>query len=44
MFVKKKSSASLPNELKQNLIDFYREDILKTQELLDINLSHWLKI
>jgi hypothetical protein len=44
IFLKRKSSSSFPHELKQNLINFYREDILKTQDLLDLNLSHWLKI
>ncbi|MDJ0576898.1 MAG: sulfotransferase [Xenococcaceae cyanobacterium MO_234.B1] len=34
---------SLPDDLRSSLIDYYREDILRTQELLDINLSHWLK-
>ncbi|MGB5596949.1 MAG: sulfotransferase domain-containing protein [Crocosphaera sp.] len=33
-----------PDEIREDLINIYREDILKTQELLDINLSHWLKI
>ena len=33
----------LPNQLKSNLIDYYREDILKTQDIIDIDLSHWLK-
>ena len=44
MFIKRKSSSSLAYELKQNLVDFYREDILKTQDLLNIDLSHWFKI
>ena len=39
-FVVKKK---LPNQLKSNLIDYYREDILKTQDIIDIDLSHWLK-
>ena len=34
----------LPDDLRIRLIDYYREDILRTQELLDINLSHWLKM
>lgn len=42
MFVKRKSRSSVPNELRENLINFYREDIVKTQDLLGINLSHWL--
>jgi hypothetical protein len=33
----------LSPKYRQNLIDFYREDILKTQELLNIDLSHWLQ-
>lgn len=33
----------LPNQSKSNLIDYYREDILKTQDIIDIDLSHWLK-
>jgi hypothetical protein len=33
----------LPNQFKSNLIDYYREDILKTQDIIDIDLSHWLK-
>lgn len=41
LFIEKKS---LSNEFRENLIKVYREDILKTQELLDIDLSHWLKI
>ncbi len=41
MFVEKKS---LSNELRENLIEVYREDILKTQDLLDIDLSHWFNL
>lgn len=41
MFVEKKS---VSNELRASLIEVYREDILKTQELLDIDLSHWFNI
>ncbi len=33
----------LQNIFKSSLIDYYREDILKTQELINIDLSHWLK-
>ncbi len=33
----------LPNQSKSNLIDYYREDILKTQDIIDIDLSRWLK-
>jgi hypothetical protein len=44
IFVKRKSVSKLPNQLKENLINFYREDILKTQDLVNIDLSHWLKI
>ncbi|MEA5508800.1 sulfotransferase domain-containing protein [Crocosphaera sp. UHCC 0190] len=33
---------SLTNEAREIFINIYREDILKTQELLDINLSHYL--
>lgn len=40
LFVVKRKS---PNQLKSNLIDYYREDILKTQDIIDIDLSHWLK-
>ena len=43
-FVKRKSVSTLPDELKQNLINFYREDILKTQDLIHIDLSHWLLV
>ncbi len=42
LFIKRESSSSLSTELKQNLINFYREDVLRTQELLQVNLSHWL--
>ncbi|MEA5535226.1 sulfotransferase family protein [Crocosphaera sp. XPORK-15E] len=41
LFIEK---VSLDNNLRESLINIYREDILKTQELLDINLSHWLKV
>ncbi len=41
MFVEKQS---LSNELRENLIEVYREDILKTQDLLDIDLSHWFNL
>jgi hypothetical protein len=30
-------------EIRQQLIDFYREDILKTQELIQKDLSSWLQ-
>jgi len=42
MFVKRKSRSSVSNQLRENLINFYREDIVKTQDLLGIDLSHWL--
>jgi hypothetical protein len=41
-FIQRKTSSSLPEELKQNLINFYREDILKTQDLVNVDLSNWL--
>lgn len=37
------TKTSLPNDLRCYLTNFYREDILRTQELIDIELSHWLK-
>lgn len=33
----------LPEQLRKKLIDFYREDILQLQDMLDMDLSHWLK-
>lgn len=33
----------LPPEIKQQLTKVYREDILKLQELIERDLSHWLK-
>jgi len=30
-------------ETRKKLIEYFREDILKTQELIDRNLEHWLK-
>ena len=33
---------TLSLELRQRLIDIYREDILKLQKLIDKDLSHWL--
>lgn len=41
MFVEKKS---LSKEIRGNLIEVYREDILKTQDLLDIDLSLWFNV
>lgn len=41
VFVKKEH---LSDDLKASLMDYYSEDILKTQELLNIDLSHWLSI
>jgi hypothetical protein len=42
IFVKRKPQSSVSNDLRKNLINFYREDIIKTQDLLGISLSHWL--
>jgi hypothetical protein len=38
-----KSAMPLTPELRQQLIDYYREDILKLQDLLGRDLSSWLK-
>lgn len=40
MFMQKNE---LPEQLRKQLIDFYREDILQLQDILDMDLSHWLK-
>ena len=40
LFVVKRKA---PNISKSSLIDYYSEDILKTQELINIDLSDWLK-
>jgi hypothetical protein len=40
LFIKKQY---LSIDLRNSLIEYYSEDILKTQELLNIDLSHWLK-
>ena len=34
---------SMNQELRDSLTDFYREDIVKLQDLLDMDISHWLK-
>ncbi len=41
MFIEKKT---LSKEMRENLMKVYREDILKTQDLLDIDLSHWFNL
>lgn len=40
MFMQKNE---LPEQLRKQLIDFYREDILQLQDILDMDISHWLK-
>lgn len=39
-----KKTMPLTPELRQRLIDYYREDILKLQDLLGTDLSAWLEI
>lgn len=39
-----KVDLSLSNEMRQQLIEVYREDIIKLQDLLNYDLSHWLTI
>lgn len=39
-----KDKASFSPEDRQQLVDLYREDILKLQDLIDRNLSAWLKV
>jgi hypothetical protein len=34
---------SIPNDIRNELTNIYREDILKLQDLIDRDLSHWLK-
>ena len=34
---------ALPEELRRQLIELYREDIIKLQDMLRRDLSHWLK-
>lgn len=43
---KKKELASppMPLEIRKQLVETYRKDILKFQELINRDLSHWLKI
>lgn len=36
--------APIRDEQRESLIKLYREDIIKTQVLLDIDLSHWLTV
>jgi hypothetical protein len=33
----------MKKETRQKLLNFFKEDIIKTQELIDQDLSHWLK-
>ena len=43
--IKKKNMSrefEFPENLRRQLLDMYREDILKTQELIKRDLSHWL--
>lgn len=35
---------SMENDLQNKLVDFYKEDIIKLQDLIDRDLSHWLKV
>jgi len=37
------SKPNLPPEIRQELIDFYRSDILKLQDLINHDLSSWMK-
>lgn len=34
----------VPEQVKNKLINFYKDDILKTQEILDRDLSNWLNV
>lgn len=43
-YKKKEKSPSLSPELRQELIEYYREDILKLQDLLQKDLSSWLTV
>lgn len=43
-YKQKEKSPSLSSELRQELIDYYREDILKLQDLLQKDLSSWLNV
>jgi hypothetical protein len=43
-YKQKEKSPSLSPELRQELIDYYREDILKLQDLLQKDLSSWLTV
>ncbi|MBZ8181850.1 sulfotransferase domain-containing protein [Oscillatoria salina] len=33
----------MPSDIRKQLTELYREDILQVQDLLEIDLSHWLK-
>lgn len=41
---KNQAELSLSKEMKQQLIEVYREDIIKLQDLLNCDLSQWLKV
>ena len=34
--------ASMPSEIRRELTEYYRDDILQLQDLIDRDLSHWL--
>lgn len=38
-----KSTSPLPKEIRQEAIEIFRPDILKLQDLLEKDMSHWLK-
>ena len=40
---KDKNKFSFSAEDRENLVDIYREDILKLQDLIQRDLSQWLK-
>lgn len=44
-YIKQKNRSpkpNLPNEIRKQLVDIYREDILKLQDLIDRDLSNWM--
>ncbi|MFT4804277.1 MAG: hypothetical protein ACI9YE_001479 [Psychroserpens sp.] len=43
LFNKQLQKAEMKPETKQQLIDYFKEDILKLEKLIDRDLQHWLK-
>ena len=43
MFNKQLQKSEMKPETKNQLIDYFKDDILKLEKLIDKDLQHWLK-